>query len=925
MAVSDILFYLAIIPFLLIKRISFVIRKRMVIYILTLVGAVLIISAGPKGASSAYIISSFVIAGIFENRKGIISHISITVCSYAVITLLLYQGSLDNQPISLLRNTWVTILSNNLILGIVLEWIVYKVNTGLYKQSEAMILQKDELRSLIDSSHDPIITVDEQFTILDISTAGADFIGRPKEQICGRKLHELFPFINLATGKLLEEELKAYQFSLIDTKGWSLKTSVYDADRKVRYLMLSVSPVQKNSSFSANKLLFIFNDITNEHEAAEQLRKFEWLNEKEDFASYYDSFNYTPPYGDITELNSSRLILNSVGKETLLSLGKDIMSLLDTSFSVYEKSGDYAAGLFVSEWCRNLDLASRNLCKTESNEEALKSGKWLCHESCWYRNAQKAMAEDSPADSTCVGGIRLYGLPVEADGEVVGAVNIGYGNPPQDDAVLSRIALRYQIDRQILIASASAYKPRPQFIIDAAKIRLHSIARLIGEIIERKKKEKEIQKLQSLQRIGYLAGGIAHDFNNMLTGIYGYISLTKMQLDENHPAQEPLLLAENSLKRAGNLTGKLLTFSKGGEPVKTNLNLVQLIKDTAAFELSGSNVQSTYSILGDIRKIHADKTQMEQVFSNLTHNAVQAMPKGGNLFISIKNTHFLPPDQDISGAAASFESSAGSSSSSADSAAASSADSAAAAPGAAPGTAPSTAAGTAQSPPNTKIPGVQISLRDEGEGIKEEYVDHIFDPYFTTKTNGTGLGLATVYSIISKHRGEIKLATSLGKGTTFTITLPASMHEDVSDTHRTVSFPEKDLSRLRILVMDDEADIRNIMHTYLSPRLELLSTAESADQAVHMFTKAYMNSHPYHLVILDLTIPGGRGGFAVLQEIQKIDPSIRAIAMSGYSADHARIKNHSEFFADYLEKPFQFEDLLQTISALLDDHASSSE
>ena len=205
--------------------------------------------------------------------------------------------------------------------------------------------------------------------------------------------------------------------------------------------------------------------------------------------------NPAPLYGDLSELNTSRLILDAVGKDVLKTIASDFLGLLETSSAIYEKNGDYAMGIFASSWCQFMDQASRELCETDDNKEALHCGKWLCHESCWKESANVAMSTRKPVDIECTGGIHMYALPIFAGKEVVGAINFGYGDPPRDEETLTEIAQKYRIPLEELLKKAKEYESRPPYIIEIAKDRLQASANLIGEIVTRKIAEKELLKL----------------------------------------------------------------------------------------------------------------------------------------------------------------------------------------------------------------------------------------------------------------------------------------------------------------------------------------------------------------------------------------------------------------------------------------------
>lgn len=205
----------------------------------------------------------------------------------------------------------------------------------------------------------------------------------------------------------------------------------------------------------------------------------------------------TPPYGDITSLNTSRLIMDSVGKDTLHQIAEDAIDLLDTSVAIYETNGDYAYGMFSSGWCRFMDAASRSLCRTDDNLEALDCGRWLCHESCWNDSAKVAIETGQSTDIACVGGVRLFAEPIFAGKEVVGVINIGYGDPPTNPEQLDRLAETFGVNAKILKEMAGSHEPRPKTLVNLSKKRLKSWARLIGEIVQRTQIQKELQESKS--------------------------------------------------------------------------------------------------------------------------------------------------------------------------------------------------------------------------------------------------------------------------------------------------------------------------------------------------------------------------------------------------------------------------------------------
>ncbi len=382
------------------------------------------------------------------------------------------------------------------------------------------------------------------------------------------------------------------------------------------------------------------------------------------------------------------------------------------------------------------------------------------------------------------------------------------------------------------------------------------------DISEKRKMEEELLKAQKLESVGVLAGGIAHDFNNILSALMGNISLSKLYTKQGDKIFEKLEGMEKATLRAMQLTGQLLTFSKGGAPVKKTLSISEFIKDCAQFALRGSNVQCEFSFQNDLWPADIDEGQISQVINNLVINADQAMPEGGTIQVSAKNMvmdakHLLPLQ-----------------------------------------------------------PGnyIHISIQDQGSGISGQLLPRIFDPYFTTKQKGSGLGLATAYSIIGKHDGHIAVESELGVGTTFNIYLPASgkQVQEVKETQRDVL-----VGKGRILVMDDEAFIRDIAGEMLGHIGYAVEVAKDGAEAVKRYQKALESGKPFDAVIMDLTIPGGMGGKEVVQLLLEMDPAVNAVVSSGYSNDPVMSDFKKYGFKGVVAKPYNFEELGKAMQKIL--------
>ena len=385
---------------------------------------------------------------------------------------------------------------------------------------------------------------------------------------------------------------------------------------------------------------------------------------------------------------------------------------------------------------------------------------------------------------------------------------------------------------------------------------------VIRDITERKQIEKEVRRNQNLESIGVLAGGIAHDFNNILTIILGNITLSKMYANPEDKVYQRLVEAEKGAMRAKDLTQQLLTFSKGGAPVKETASIAEFIQESAAFVLSGSNVKCKFFIPDDLWAVEIDKGQMNQVFNNLVMNADQAMPEGGIIEIKAENITITSADL----------------------------------------------------LPLKKGKYIKIIFEDHGIGISAHHLDKIFDPYFTTKAKGSGLGLTSAYSIIKNHGGLITVESELGVGTTFYIYLPASEKTAVkkeSETGKTL------FGKGKILIMDDEEFIRKVAGEMLKSLGYSVEFAIDGSEAIELYKKALKSAEPFAAVIMDLTIPGGMGGKEAIRELLKIDPEVKAIVSSGYSNDPIMSDCKKYGFVDFIAKPYKISELGKMLKEII--------
>ncbi len=386
------------------------------------------------------------------------------------------------------------------------------------------------------------------------------------------------------------------------------------------------------------------------------------------------------------------------------------------------------------------------------------------------------------------------------------------------------------------------------------------------DITEHEKLQLEMLKVQKLESLGVLAGGIAHDFNNVLTGILGNISFARMFLDDSHRASKILLEAEKASQRATDLAYQLLTFAKGSQPIKKALSVRQILNASTSLVLRGSNVKCLIELPEGLKAIEADEGQLSQACNNIIINAAQAMPGGGTITMRGDNVT-LDESNPLSLAAGEY---------------------------------------------------VRLNFADTGCGISEEDQKRIFDPYFTTKSRGSGLGLASVHSIVAKHGGHISVRSQAGVGTTFELLLPASQAAASEPEADRGAAPARGQRGTRLLVMDDEEIIRSLTSEMLGELGYEVQTCINGEQAVVMYGEALQAGMPFGAVIMDLTVPGGMGGKEAAVEILKLDPAARLIVSSGYSNDPVMANYTSYGFSAMIVKPYHLADMAQTLGRLLE-------
>ena len=389
-----------------------------------------------------------------------------------------------------------------------------------------------------------------------------------------------------------------------------------------------------------------------------------------------------------------------------------------------------------------------------------------------------------------------------------------------------------------------------------------SVRMILHDVTARKKYEEELQKAEKLESIGILAGGIAHDFNNLLTGILGNLSIARIRTTGAADVQQNLSKAEKACLRARDLTQQMLIFSKGGAPVRKATSIADILRESAEFSLRGSNVRCEFGLPDDLPPVDIDEGQIAQVLNNLIINADQAMPDGGTLRVEARTAE------------------------------------------------------VGQGDPLPIRPGryVRVTVSDTGIGIPEEALPRIFDPFYTTKEKGSGLGLTTAYSILRHHDGVITADSEPGKGTTFFLYLPVS--KGAVPRH---AKPAEESRKRRVLVMDDEEMVREVALDFLGHLGYEGEAVVSGEEAVVAYRGAREAGRPYSAVIMDLTIPGGMGGKEAVLRLRDLDPHVRAIVSSGYSNDPVMSDPEKFGFRGVIAKPYRMRELGEVIDQVLSD------
>lgn len=766
-------------------------------------------------------------------------------------------------------------------LKLMLERQEHSQIKGSLRESEAT------LRTISDAARDAIIMIDQKGKITFWNPAAEAILGWRESEIMGQELHPLLTPDGYRTA--YQRGMKHFiETGQGDAIGRNLELHARRKDGSLIPIELSLSGVQRENQWHA---VGIIRDIS-KRKAYEQKRQLASLV----FDNISDCLEWISPEGRFLDVNEATCTALGYSREEMLALSlSDIDPNIPESAwpaawekmkkgrqvrleSIHkDKNGrtfpvDINANYISYDDCEFICAIVRDISEHKEAEEALQASEdryriftaitsdyvFKCtrkgaepYRIQWMAGPVKAITGYSEDEIFTMGCWRHIIHPDDSARIVSQLMRL---TPSRKLTHTFRIRTKQGETRWIRESSYCEAGKEPGELI------LYGCSQ---DVTKQEMLQEQVLKNQKLESLGVLAGGIAHDFNNILTGIMGNISFARMFLDKSHRACKPLEAAEKASARAAELARQLLTFAKGGAPVKKKVSLRPLLEECLSLVLRGTNVIGVVEITETLHSIDADENQLGQVFNNIIINAVQAMQSGGKL--TVRGSNLIEGPENSLGLPAGHY--------------------------------------------------LKLSFSDEGCGIKDEDLHKVFDPYYTTKAGGTGLGLASAHSIISRHDGCMEITSQLNTGTTLTVYIPAI------DTTDTETFPEMRQkpdncgTGGHILVMDDEELIRDLTKEMLEHLGYRVTTCGTGEQAIALYNSALQSDNSFCAVILDLTIRGGMGGMETAKVILKEDPSARLIVSSGYSNDPVMAEHTRYGIHNALIKPYNAEELTKVLTA----------
>ncbi|MFU0823532.1 PAS domain-containing hybrid sensor histidine kinase/response regulator [Clostridium sp.] len=715
----------------------------------------------------------------------------------------------------------------------------------------------------------PIIILDSQYKILGITSSGEDLL---------KRLHITLPELSNLLVKPIENFLSK-----------NLKEYIFEKQFGSTYLQFKVNKIS-NSTNSINLISIVINDISEKKYIQLALEK-----SKEQLKLL---LNNMPVMIQAFDKEGNMILWNNECERITGYTREEILSAKNPNIILYP---DYEYRKSIEDKCKELnyeykDVESTIICKDGrkktiswySTSQSSPISNWFYIkfgvDITFRKVAEKKLREKKIQLETIFKAFPDIYLVFDKNGTFLDCKTKDSDSliSPFDELIGKKVYEIYDNSTGLQFKSAilKALKTKSLVVFEyelplrknlqyfeARLIPLsdNEVISIIRNITKRKQSDEELLKMEKLNSIGILAGGIAHDFNNILTIILGNISLMKTYVKPDDKISKKLSDLEKTVFQAKSLTKQLFTFSKDSKPLKKITYINDLIKETTNLALSGSNVACKMYIPNNLWPVEIDCGQMSQVISNLVINAYQAMPNGG--FISIRCRNIELSENEIVGL----------------------------------------------------NPGkyICISVKDQGCGISKDNLLKIFDPYFTTKKTGIGLGLASAYSIIKKHNGHILVKSKLDKGSVFKIYLPACEGVPIE-----IEEPKYGLisGENKILVMDDEIDIRKMLSAMLKHMGYKVVSCKDGLEAIELYKKAMSLGDAFDAVIMDLTIPGGMGGEETIKHLLQVDPKIKAIVSSGYSAGGV-ISNFKDYgFKGAINKPYTIEELSNELNRVLNSN-----
>jgi PAS domain S-box-containing protein len=751
----------------------------------------------------------------------------------------------------------------------------------------------ERYRSLFESANDAIVLADaETGTILDVNRKTAELLGYAAEELRGRHHSEIHP-----VGRR-EEAKQNLRGRLTGEKTDSQAVELFTKDGRWIPVEVSASRLELRGRMA---VLGIFRDLTERREAEEAIRESERR-----FRSIVES---NPAGIHLYRLDpGGRLIFEGANPAADRMLGVSHTSLVGLPI---EEAWPGLVGTEVPDRYRAVcrDGASWSVEALPYSNGGVE-GTYEVRAFQTGENRAAVMFLDITEQQKAREAVRRseesYRVAAEQTGQLLydvdvatrrvewrGAITALTGYSPEEYApvgLAERIAFVHPEDR------AAAEAQWEQAVANMAEFRYeyryrrkdgsyflaedHGVClpasdrqhvRALGtlrDVTASRAAEEELRqsetRRQKLESLALLAGGIAHDFNNLLTGIVGNLSLAVHDTAPGGDLRTSLEEAERAGLRAQELTRQLLTFSKGGAPIKKVVELGRLVRETVTFACRGTSVRPLVKLPDAPLTAEVDEGQIGQVINNIAINAVQAMPAGGTLTVSASLVE-LPHENAFGLPAGNY---------------------------------------------------ARVSLLDTGIGIPQALLERVFDPYFTTKQQGSGLGLAISHSIVSRHGGTIGVKSEVGSGSEFEVFLPAAGRAE-SSARTELPPAAPGLGGGRVLVMDDEEQVRNLALRMLERLGFETMGVPDGERTIAAYREAREQGRPFTLVIMDLTITGGMGGKEAVGALLALDPGARVIVSSGYSNDPIMASFAEYGFAAVLPKPYRLQQMKETLARVL--------